>query len=204
MPRAGITRERIIEEAARVADDVGLERLTLSAVAKAFGVSLPSLYKHIDSLEGLRRDLALLGVRQLTAALAAASVGKARGDALHAIARTYRQFAKAHPGLEAAAVRAPRAGDAEHEAAGEAAIATLLAALAGYQLRRRDAIDAIRMLRAALHGFVTLELAGGYELPQPVSTTYGRLIDGLDGIFSSWGAALNEVADGVPPHRLRD
>ena len=199
MPRAGVTRERIVAEAARIADDIGLERLTLVAVAKGFGVSLPSLYKHIESLEGLRRDLALLGLRQLTAALAAAAVGKAGRDALHALAQAYRQFAKTHPGLAVAAVRAPRLDDAEHVAASEAAIQTLLAALAAYQLTEADAIDAIRILRAAMHGFVTLELAGGYELPQPVYTTYVRLIDGLDAIFSAWGgyADLDIPSPGV-------
>jgi AcrR family transcriptional regulator len=188
MPRAGVTRERIITEAGRIADDIGLERLTLAAVAQRFGVSLPSLYKHIASLEGLRRDLALLGLRQLTAALTAAAVGKARGEALFALAQAYRQFAKSHPGLAAAAVRAPRREDAEHVAASEAALRVLFAALDGYHLSHADAIDAIRMLRAAMHGFVTLELAGGYEMPQSVYTTYVRMIDGLDLIFSSWGA----------------
>lgn len=188
MPRAGVTRERIVAEAGRIADEIGLERLTLAAVAQRFGVSLPSLYKHIASLEGLRRDLALLGLRELTAALAAAAVGKTRGEALFALAQAYRQFAKSHPGLAAAAVRAPRPDDAEHVAASEAALSMLYAALDGYHLTRADAIDAIRMLRAAMHGFVTLELSGGYEMPQSVSATYARLIDGLDLIFSSWGS----------------
>ncbi len=53
MPRAGLTPDRIISEAATVADEVGLDRLTLAAVAHRCGVSLPGLYKHVS---GLRRS----------------------------------------------------------------------------------------------------------------------------------------------------
>ena len=186
MPRAGVTHERVVAEAGVVADEVGLERLTLAAIAQRFGVTLPSLYKHVDGLDALKRDLAVLGVRELTAALSAAAVGRARRDALHAIANAYRDYAKAHPGRSAAAVRAPDPDDDEYLAASEAAFAVLLAVLDGYEITGEDAIDAIRSLRAAMHGFVTLEATGGFGLPQSVDATYARLIDALDTAFAAW------------------
>jgi len=33
MPRAGLTQDRVVDEAQRIADDVGLSRLTLAALA---------------------------------------------------------------------------------------------------------------------------------------------------------------------------
>jgi len=42
MPRAGLTAERVVVEAGAVADEVGLDRLTLAAVAHRFGVSVPA------------------------------------------------------------------------------------------------------------------------------------------------------------------
>ena len=69
MPRAGLTPERIISEAAAVADEVGLDRLTLAAVAQRCGVSLPGLYKHVRGLDEVRRGIALLAVRELAAAI---------------------------------------------------------------------------------------------------------------------------------------
>lgn len=186
MPRAGLTHERVVAEAAAVADEVGLQQLTLAAIAQRFGVTLPSLYKHVGGLDAVRRDLAVLGVRELTAALSAAAVGKARSDALHAIADAYRQYARSHPGLAAAAVRAPDPEDAEHLAAAEAAFAVLLAVLDGYEISGGNAVDAVRSLRAVMHGFVTLEAAGGFGLPQSVDATYTRLIDSLDAVFAGW------------------
>ena len=186
MPRIGLSRERVIVEAAAVADGVGLERLTLAAVAKRLGVSLPGLYKHIDGLEGLRRDLAVRGVRELTAAMTAAAVCRSGQDALHAMALAYRSYAVLHPALCAASIRAPSPADAEHLAAGEAAVAVLRAVMDSYGIGGDDAIHAIRCLRVALHGFVSLEAAGGFGLPQSVDVMFTRLIDSLDVTFSRW------------------
>lgn len=123
----GLTPERVAAEAAAVADEVGLDRLTLARVADRLGVTLPSLYKHVRGLDGLKRDLPVLGVRELTSALSRAAVGRAGRDALHAIADAYRDYATAHPGVAAASVRAPNPGDAEHLAAGDAVLAILFA-----------------------------------------------------------------------------
>jgi AcrR family transcriptional regulator len=180
VPRMGLTRKRVVAEAAAVADEVGLDRLALATVAKRLNVSLPGMYRHIDNLDGLRRDLAVLGVQELTAAMRSAAVGYSGRDALHAIADAYRTYAKAHPACCAASVRAPDPADTEHLAAGAAAIEVLTAALSAYQLDGDDLVHAIRGLRAVLHGFVSLEASGGFGLPQSVDTTFGHLIDGLD------------------------
>src|SRR5262245_52781412 len=102
MPRVGLTHERVVAEAAMVADEVGLEGLTLAAVAKRFGVAVPSLYKHIDGLDALKRDLAVRCVRELTTAISTVAVGRAGRDALHAIANAYRDYSSAPPGTSGA------------------------------------------------------------------------------------------------------
>jgi AcrR family transcriptional regulator len=212
MPRAGLSHQRVVAEAAAVADEFGLEQLTLAAVADRFGVTVPSLYKHIKGLEALKRDLAVVGVRELTVVMSTAAVGRAGRDALHALANAIRDYAHSHPGLYAASVRGPGPEDGELIAANEAALAIFMAALRGYgitdyssqfgQLLDRaappapqderslqDAIDAVRSLRAAIHGFVTLEATGGFGLPRSLDATYTRLIDCLDTAFTAWSSA---------------
>jgi len=51
--------------------------------------------------------------------------------------------------------------------------------LEGYGIEGDDAIDVTRSLRAALHGFVSLEAAGGFGLPADVDRSFDRLIHGL-------------------------
>ena len=51
MPRAGLNTDRVVAAAAELADEVGLDQLTLAALAARLGVRQPSLYKHVASIE---------------------------------------------------------------------------------------------------------------------------------------------------------
>jgi AcrR family transcriptional regulator len=186
VPRAGLSHPAVVTGAAELADEIGFDRLTLAALAARLGVRLPSLYKHIDSLDGLRRDVAVLAVTELGATISAAAVGRAGSDALRAVADAYRRYGQAHPGRYAATIRAPGADDAEHTAAAEGVLRVVLAVLAGYGLAGNDAIDATRALRAGLHGFVALEAGGGFGMPVDVDRSYTRLVDGFDATLHRW------------------
>jgi len=93
MPRAGLDTERVVDAASAIADADGLDAVTLARVAGGLGVRAPSLYNHVDGRAGLLRALALRGVRELTAALREAAIGRSGPDALAAAARAYRAYA---------------------------------------------------------------------------------------------------------------
>lgn len=182
MPRAGLSRALVARAAADLADEIGYERLTLAALADRLGVAVPSLYKHVEGLPALRREVAILGLRELGAALAGAPAGTKAAPAgdrgwLSVLARAYRRFAVEHPGRYAATVRAAAPGDAEHASASDDVLAVVLGLLAERGLERAAAIDATRALRAGLHGFVSLEAAGGFGLPQDVDRSFERLVE---------------------------
>ena len=99
-------------------------------LARKLGVRPPSLYVHIKGLADLRRRLAARGARQLAAAMQTAAAGRARGDALTAVADAYRSYAREHPGSYAALQRAPDPDDAEATAAGAEAVDVVLAGYA--------------------------------------------------------------------------
>ena len=65
MPRAGLSRAVVVDVGARLADEAGLDRLTLAGVAAHVGVRLPSLYKHVRGLDDLQRGVAVLALREL-------------------------------------------------------------------------------------------------------------------------------------------
>ena len=180
MPRAGLTRDRVVETAARIADESGLDSLTLAAVAAELGVRTPSLYKHVDGLPALRRLLAVRAKRDLAGVLAAATVGRARGDALRALALAYRAWAADHPAAAAAAQAAPDPDDAEDVAASTAATEVVFGALSGYGLTDDALVDATRSLRAGLVGFAALSSGGAFGLARPVEASFAWWVDALD------------------------
>jgi AcrR family transcriptional regulator len=177
---------RVVEEGERIADEVGLTNLTLAALADRLGVRQPSLYKHITGTDGLRRSIAVRAKQELAGVLGRAAVGRARDEAITAMARAYRTWAHEHPGRYAAAQRAPVAGDLDDELASAAVTQVAFDVMTGYELRDDDAVDAIRALRAALHGFVTLEADGGFGLPVDVDRSFDRLVAGLTTAFALW------------------
>jgi AcrR family transcriptional regulator len=99
--RRGLDRAQVIEAAATLADRDGLESVTLGRLAGELGVRPPSLYNHVDGLDGVLR---------------------------------------------------------------------------GWDLEGDDAIHAVRVVRSALHGFVALELSGGFGLPLDLDDSYERLV----------------------------
>ena len=186
MPRAGLTQTRVVEEGERIADEVGWTNLTIAALADRLGVRQPSLYKHIAGLDGLRRGIAMRAKDELAGVLERASVGRARGNAVASMSRAYRVWAMEHPGRYAAVQRAPEPGDVDDEIATASVVRVALDVMAGYDLRDDDAIDAIRALRSALHGFVTLEGSGGFGLPVDIDRSFDRLVAGLATAFARW------------------
>jgi AcrR family transcriptional regulator len=172
----GIDRAQVVTVAAALADEHGLDNLTLAAVAVRLGVKLPSLYNHVDGLPGLRRELARLGVRQLYERMSRAAIGKAGDAALLAIGQTYRAYVMEHPGVYAATVRAPSPDDEELQRASQAIIDVILVVLEPYGLEDEAAIHAVRGLRSIVHGFATLELAGGFGMALSRDESFLRLL----------------------------
>ena len=185
MPRMGLNSERVVAVAAELADKVGLDELSLVMVAEACGVRVPSLYKHVDGLDDLRRRIAGQGMIALATAVSRAAEGRQGRDALVSFAQAYRRFARLHPGQYQALIRPAVAGDPHAEAAQK--VIELLARIAGdYKLTGDDLVHAVRSIRAALHGFVSLEAAGGYGPSVTPEASFYSMIAMIDRGLGGW------------------
>lgn len=176
--KAGIDRKDVLEAAAQLADAEGLDAVTLVSVAARLGIRAPSLYAHIEGLDGLLRLLALHAAGAMADALQRAADGREALDALRAIAHAYRDFARRHPGWYAAAQRAVKPGqDDELYAALAAVVRPAIEALGQAGLPAAERVHLTRAFRAALHGFVGLEQVGGFGMPESVDESFRRFVD---------------------------
>jgi AcrR family transcriptional regulator len=189
VPRAGLSPEVVVAEAARMVDAEGASTLTLAALAQRFGVAQPSLYKHVGGLGDLHSRLAVLATRDLGASMRRAASGRSGREAVTAVACAYRDYAREHPGSYGYLLRA-RPGDPAHAEAAQEVIEVLADVLAGYGITDENAVvDAIRFLRSALHGFVALEIAGGFAMARPVDTSFDALVHAVDHALDAWAQA---------------
>lgn len=190
MPRAGLTVERLTRAGAELADEVGFDQVTVSALARRFDVKVASLYSHLKSSQDLKTRIALLALEELADRAADALAGRAGKDALAAFADVYRDYAREHPGRYAAA-RFRLDPETAAASAGVRLAQMTRAVLRGYDLSEPDQTHAVRLLGSVFHGYVSLELAGGFSHSAPDSTTsWVRIVDALDTLLRDWPAPV--------------
>ncbi|MFD5338433.1 TetR/AcrR family transcriptional regulator [Streptomyces hawaiiensis] len=187
MPRAGLTPERLVAAAADLADEAGFEGVTLSALARRFGVKDASLYTHVRSLKDLRTRMALLAGGEMTDRIAEAVEGRETGrDTLAAFAAAYRAYALEHPGRYAATqIRIDQELVTDSPAMRRTADVTY-GMLCAYGLEEPDLTDAVRLLRSTFHGYCALESTGAFGAPRDVQASWDRSIDALHVLLLNW------------------
>ncbi|MFE3454017.1 TetR/AcrR family transcriptional regulator [Nonomuraea sp. NPDC059194] len=186
MARAGLTTDRVATAAADLADRIGFDKVTISALARGFGVKDASLYSHVRNLQDLRNKVAMIAARDMAERIVPAVAGRAGKDALVAFAHAYRDYALAHPGRYAAGQsQLPPELVAESQAH-QRVFEACYALLRGYGLSEPDMTDAVRVLRSAFHGFVSLEASGGFGHPRDVGASWERAIDALHSMLEHW------------------
>ncbi|MCB0208814.1 MAG: WHG domain-containing protein [Anaerolineae bacterium] len=179
-----LTHERVIETAARLANERGgLANITLTHLATELNIRVPSLYNHVKGMDGLQHDLTVWGLQQLLTYIRQAVVGKVGREALLAIAHAYRAFAHAQLGIYPLVLKAPPPDDAQLAALSSELLMILQLVLASYNLEGEAALHAIRGFRSVLHGFVSLETGGAFEMPLDRDESFTRLVSiYLDGL----------------------
>lgn len=188
--RDSLSRDTVVLAALDLLEADGLDGVTGGRIAEALGVSQPAIYRHIESMDAVWRDLGLVGRHRLRDELAAAAVGRAGAEAVTAVANAWRDFARTNPALYAATDRHPCADDPELEAAVEQVVEVLSMSMRSFGLAGQAAVDAGRLLRSFLHGFVHLELGDGHPHPVGTDASFDRIVADLAAMLPGLAAPI--------------
>lgn len=187
MPRAGINKQIILQTAVEIADSEGLDKLNLASISQKLGIRTPSLYNHVDGLEGLKILLTVHGMNQLESEIAQAAIGKSKDEAMRSISQAYLAFARKHPGLYKATQYVNDFQDDRIRQASDRIVDLVSKVVSAYNLKHENAIHVIRMFRSLLHGFATIENTGGFGIPLDVDDSFDlSLTIFLKGIHSMY------------------
>jgi AcrR family transcriptional regulator len=165
-PKIGLELSFIIEAAGQLADQYGVQEVTLANLAKKLGIRPPSLYNHFGGITELRKKLAIYGIDKLYKVMADAAVGVSGTEtgAVLAVSQAYVEFARRHPGIYEATLLAPDPEDVDVQQAGAKIVDLSVRVLQAYHLEGERALHAVRGLRSILHGFSALEQKGGFKM----------------------------------------
>jgi AcrR family transcriptional regulator len=171
-------RTSVIEAACVLADKEGFGNLSLASLSASLGRHASSLYNHVDGLDGLRRDVTIQALRELSEELRAAVLGRGGPAGLRAIAGVYRSFAEQKPGrFEALSTWRHRTDvpDKEITSAFLPGVDAIHAVMTSFGLEG-DGVDfATRAFVSAIVGFVQISV-GAFYGPPSSDDTYEHLI----------------------------
>ena len=155
-----VSKALVIETASQIADEQGLNSLSLKAVAEKLNVRTPSLYNHIESLDDLLREVAHKGMRSMNEQMAQAAIGKSGDTALKGVSVEYLNFIIEHPGVYETIQWATWHGTEETAQIFGNYIKILSTIISSYNL--------LNLFTGFLHGFTTLQVRYAFSDPQKV------------------------------------
>lgn len=172
--------EEIVAAAKRIVERLGIDALSMQAVAEAVDVKPPSLYKRFADRDALVRTVQVRAFSDLRSALERVPRNLAPAERLRSMAHAYRAYARRHKRLYAA-MFAPLEAYGPEDIAMRAASAAPLLETVALLTESRDALPAARMLTAFVHGFVSMELSTSFRLGGDIDAAYDFAVDRLIG-----------------------
>ncbi|MGH3245849.1 MAG: WHG domain-containing protein [Trebonia sp.] len=179
--RAGLSTGRVVAAGAELADEVGIDGVTIAALAVRLGVKAPTLYKHVESLQDLRHRIATQAMTEFGDALRDSLQGRAAGDALTAAFTAARAYIVAHPGRYGLTTGATfRGPDDPLLLASTRVVDSIRAVLLGYGIPEDRMDHAVRALRCSVHGFAMLQTVDGFQWGNDQEESFAFMIKLLD------------------------
>jgi AcrR family transcriptional regulator len=176
-----LTPQDVIAAAIDCLDREGEAALGVNRVARELGIKPPAIYKHLDGNTGLRRAVALTIWRDyLTDCQQQVKRVTEPRALLRTSAQAIRNFARVYPARYAVMMQYQlRPTDAEEVEIIKTSLHIFQQALQLYELSEDALIDVMRMINAAIYGFITRENSELMTLNRSTDASYEVMLDAL-------------------------
>lgn len=189
MGKAGLDEGTVIERAAKLANEEGLERVTLKLLAEDLQVKSPSLYNYISGLDDLKEKIMLYGWKQMEHRIVGAVIGVAGYDAVRAACWAFYRYATENPGIFNAMLWYNKFQDEKSMAATERLFEILFRIMEPMHISRKDCNHVIRTFRGFLEGYALLVNNGAFGNPISIEESFelslNVLIEGMKSLGRS-------------------
>lgn len=193
-PRTRLDRASVIQRAELLVDELGLDAVTMTVLAKTLGTKVSSLYNHVDGLEDLRAEIQIRAMRDLATSLRSRAMGRSGAEGLEDLARSFLEFARAHPHRYAAMTR-PILNRERFFAASAEAVEAAAAMVGSTGLSADESLASQMALFSALHGFASLETSGFFgplvDTSFDYDRIYGQVVEGAVGTIMKYAGTAD-------------
>ncbi|XGV94735.1 MAG: TetR/AcrR family transcriptional regulator [Leptolyngbya sp. BL-A-14] len=176
-----LTKQDVIAAAIACLDQEGESALGVNRVARELNIKPPGIYKHLEGNAGLQRAVALTVWRQYLTECQQQTDGITDSQALFCVsARATRTFARSHPARYRVMMHYQmRPTDPEEAAVMQDALKCLQTSLHLHGLNHNALIDVMRMVNAAIYGFMMREQAELMTIARSTDESYEAMLDAL-------------------------
>jgi AcrR family transcriptional regulator len=176
-----LTPQDVVNAAIACLDKEGDAALGVNRVARELGIKPPAIYKHLDGNAGLRRAVALEIWRNYLADCQSQTTSITEPHTLLRInAQATRSFAQRYPARYNVMMHYQmRPTDPEEAEIIQNALHFLQRSLQLYELSGDALIDVMRMVNAAIYGFIAREQLELMTLARSTDQSYEVMLDAL-------------------------
>lgn len=176
-----LTPQDVVQAAIACLDREGESALGVNRVARELGVKPPAIYKHLDGNTGLRRAVALeIWSNYLTDCQSQMTDITEPNTLLRIGAQATRDFAQRYPARYAVMMQYQmRPTDPEEAEIIQNSLHFFQQSLQLYKLSEDALIDVMRMVNAAIYGFITREQQELMTLNRSTDQSYEVMLDAL-------------------------
>ncbi len=179
MPRLGLTADTIIETAAQIANEIGVDKISIKLLAEKCNIKSPSFYNHFTNLDEIKNSIMLYGWKQLEEKALRAAVGVSGYDAVKAICYAFYDYATNNAGIFDAMLWYNNFQDERAHKATQNMFDMIYKITASLNISEQNSRHLVRMFRSFLEGFCLLVNKKSFGHPQSVSDTFALSIDTL-------------------------
>lgn len=179
MPRIGLSREKVIEQAAMLANEKGLKYVTITTLADHLGIKKPSLYNHIKSQDDIYQGIMIYGWKNGAEAITDHITEKDAHEALREYARGFYKYAIDNPGILEAMLWYNKYKSEELVQATRKVYTFFFAQTDKLHIDRVIANHLLRTYRAFLEGFLLLVVHDSFGNPISVNDSFELSLDVL-------------------------
>ena len=184
MPRTGLSKEEIIEKAAELANEKGLQYLTVTTLSDYLGIKKPSLYNHVKTIDDVHRKLMIYGWKKVSEEVVAGIDSDDPKENIANFGRAFHKFALENPGIFEAMLWYNKYLDESLLEATEGLYSFFFRQTDSMGIERDVANHLLRTYRAFLEGFVMLQIHNSFGNPisidESLEISMNVLIAGMD------------------------
>ncbi|MBQ5332726.1 MAG: WHG domain-containing protein [Oscillospiraceae bacterium] len=179
MAKMGLDKMAVIERAAQLANESGIESVTIKELADCLNIQPPSLYNHISGLEELKKELMLFGWKQAEERLLSSAKDLNGYDAIRQMCREFYAYATKNKGVFSAMLWYNKYIDDSSMSATSGLFTMIYKCMESTGISRERSEHLIRTLRGFLEGYSLLVNNGAFGHPANIDESFEISLDVL-------------------------